>query len=339
MVSRWIPYILAGALAAPTFGWGVRGHSVINRVAIETLPEETPAFLNEHVDYIAFRSIIPDTWRGASEPFLKMVEDPNHGWFREQFAFLRTNEDIPRSRYEFVPALYKQRERIQETDPESARLMNVRGTGTMAYAAVETYERLKTGMRLWRAADDPRRRKFLELDIVGYAGRLGHYTGDGAQPLHVTIHHDGWQASNPNGYSTNPRIHGKMESAFVDLIELSPEDIRARVGTATALEDPFTSVLEHLERSYEDMGRVYLLDLEGAWEKADHAEARDLVYRCTANGARLLRDLIHTAWVESGMPGPRFAPGAGNPVSPENPLYNPETGSAPAHKGRRGGGK
>jgi len=42
---------------------------------------------------------LPDTWRGASEPYSKIFEDPNHGWFKEQFAFLET---IPRSRYEFV---------------------------------------------------------------------------------------------------------------------------------------------------------------------------------------------------------------------------------------------
>ena len=333
MLNRWIACILAGALAAPAFGWGVRGHSVINRVAVETLPADSPAFLREHVDYIAFRSIIPDTWRGAGEPFLKMLEDPNHGWFREQFGFMESIEEIPRSRYEFVIALYKERERIKKDDPESAQLMNVRWTGTMAYAAVETYEKIKTGMRLWRAADDPQRKKFLELDIVNYAGRLGHYAGDGAQPLHATIHHDGWQGPNPKGYSTDPRIHGKMESAFVDLIELKPDDIRERIGAARVLDDPFTSILEHLEAAHDDMERLYQLDLEGAWEQPEHEEAREMVFRCTASGARLLRDLIHTAWVESGKSAPRYLRGARSPISPENPLYNPETGSAPAHKG------
>lgn len=50
-------------------------------------------------DYIAGSASIPDTWRGASEPFSKIEEDPNHGWFREQFVFMK---EVPRSRYEFV---------------------------------------------------------------------------------------------------------------------------------------------------------------------------------------------------------------------------------------------
>ena len=335
MRNRPIALILAGALAAPAaYAWGLRGHATINRVAVETLPEDAPAFLGQHVDYIAFRSIVPDTWRGASEPFLKMLEDPNHGWFREQFDFLPGIESIPRSRYEFVLALYKERERIQADDPESAKLMNVRWTGTLPYAAVESYEKVKTAFRLWRMTDDAERKRFLELDAAHYIGRLGHYTGDGAQPLHATIHHDGWQGPNPEGYTTDPRIHGKMESAYVDLIELTPGDIRERIGPARRLEDPFTSILEHLETSHADIERLYQLDLAGAWEDKDHAEAREMVYRTTANGARLLRDLVYTAWVESGEEAPRYLPGARNPVSPENPLYNPETGSAPAPKGR-----
>ena len=56
-------------------------------------------FLKAHEDWIAYLSVIPDTWRRPSEPFIKMLEDPNHGWFKEQFAFMT---EIPRSRYEFV---------------------------------------------------------------------------------------------------------------------------------------------------------------------------------------------------------------------------------------------
>jgi len=33
---------------------------------------------------------------------------------------------------------------------------------------------------------------FIEHKIVFYAGWLGHYVGDGSQPLHTTIHYNGW---------------------------------------------------------------------------------------------------------------------------------------------------
>src|SRR5262245_62392880 len=83
--------------------WGGTAHRVINRVAVTALPDEVPPFVKRQIDWIGVRSITPDSWRIASEPFLKIEEDPNHGWFREQFAFMR---EIPRSRYEFVLALH-----------------------------------------------------------------------------------------------------------------------------------------------------------------------------------------------------------------------------------------
>ncbi len=320
-------------LALPALAWGPRAHAVINRVAVDSLPPGDLDFLKPHADYIVARASIPDSWRGVSEPFLKIVEDPNHGWFREQFEFLPTAR-MPRSRYEFVLALYKERERIKADNPTSAQLMNVRWTGTLPYAAVETFERLKTGMRLWRMAPDAQRKHFLELDIAHYIGRLGHYVGDGAQPMHVTIHHDGWVGPNPNNYSTDPRIHGKMETAFVNLIELSDTDILDRIGDAKRLDDPFQAMLEALDAARADVESIYQLDQKGAWEDAQHPQAREMVYRCSANGARLLRDLIYTAWLASGEPAVRGLRGAQNPISPENPMYNPETGSAPAPRSR-----
>jgi hypothetical protein len=93
---------------------------------VDTLPDDGPVFLKKYADYIAGSASIPDTWRQASEPFSKIEEDPNHGWFREQFSFMT---EVPRSRYEFVLALYRENLRIEKSDPENAHRMNVRWTG------------------------------------------------------------------------------------------------------------------------------------------------------------------------------------------------------------------
>src|SRR6476661_3169353 len=90
--------------------WGQTAHRVISRAAVKALPSDVPPFVGQQIDWIGLRSITPDSWRNASEPFAKIEEDPNHGWFMEQFAFMRT---IPRSRYEFVLALYDEYKRLQ----------------------------------------------------------------------------------------------------------------------------------------------------------------------------------------------------------------------------------
>lgn len=300
-------------------GWGVRGHQAINRAAVATLPDDGPAFLKAHQDWIAYLSIIPDSWRSPSEPALKILEDPNHGWFKEQFAMLPS---IPRSRYEFVLALEAEHRR------NPSPLTNVRWTGTLPYAAQENFERLRAAMRRYRSTLAARQdTKFVELEIAQYMGRLGHYTGDGAQPLHDTIHHDGWVGDNPAGYTRDPRIHGRMESQFVDLIAVEAQQLLPVMTPAKRLADPFLAILAHLDLAASFVEEVYQLDLAGAWTQTDHVRARALVYERLASGAALLRDLTYTAWLESAEPV-RFNR-ENNPIDPKNPAYNPATGSAP----------
>ncbi len=309
--------------------WGERGHHVVNRAAVRTIPEDGPTFLRAHEDWVVYFGPIPDSWRSASEPFQKILEDPNHGWFREQFAFM-TTADVPRSRYEFVLALDREHRRLVAAgDQKAAALTNVRWTGTLPYAAVETYEQMVAGMRRYRAALAQKAdTRFVELEIASYMGRLGHYMADGAQPLHDSIHHDGWQGANPKGYTTDPRVHGRFESRFVDLMQLSAETIQPVMPPPTVLADPFDAILAHLDDAGMFVEKVYQLDASGAFEDPANDEARGLVRRQIGRAATLLRDLAQTAWVRSAE-RPQMTPGD-NPVLSSHPKYNPATGSAPA---------
>lgn len=319
---------LAALLSVPTaaFPWGTRAHSVIDRTAVDALPADGPVFLKQYVDYIAGSASIPDTWRQASEPFSKIEEDPNHGWFREQFSFMKV---IPRSRYEFVLALYQENLRIQKSDPENAKRMNVRWTGTLPYAAAEVYGHLVADMRyLRRARAHGQDEKFLEQTCAFYVAWLGHYIGDGSQPLHDTIHHDGWQGPDPKGYTRDPKIHGRFESQYVDAIALSEGDILPRIGAPGHLDgDVFNLILGHLDQAATHVEAIYQLDKRNAFADPHDHEAREMVYERTADGARMLRDLVYRAWLESALPPAKVIP---NPIDQENPAYNPYTGSAPA---------
>lgn len=325
--------VLALLCPAPVFAWGPTAHRVISRVAVETLPPDVPAFLQREIDWIGVRTVVPDSWRAESEPFVKMEEDPNHEWYMEQFAFMTT---IPRSRTEFILALYDEHLRLKASDPAAAAMMNVRWAGTLPYQAVEIYERLKVAFRDWRALRTAGRdTKFVELDAAFLVGWLGHYIGDGAQPMHTSIHHDGWQGENPKNYTRDGALHWGFENDFVDLIGLKDEDIRSRVPPARTVADPFSGVLTFLGRSHNRVEQVYALDQQHAFANRDDREARELVYQCTTDAAALLRDLIYTAWTESAKPGAPIPPPAGFVPSNDvhHPRYNPATGSAPAEGG------
>jgi len=95
------------------------------------------------------------------------------------------------------------------------------------------------------------------------------------------------------------------------------------------LEDPWVAILDHMIEARGFVEDVYRLDLRGAFHAAKDPEAREFVYTRLASGAGFLRDLAHTAWIESAKPVPATAP-IDLPNNPDNPRYNPATGSAPA---------
>jgi hypothetical protein len=89
------------------------------------------------------------------------------------------------------------------------------------------------------------------------------------------------------------------------------------------------AILDHMLEARESVEEVYRLDLRSAFKDPKDADARKLIYTRLASGSSFLRDLVYTAWIESARSDPP-ATGAAVPNSPDNPNYNPATGSAPA---------
>lgn len=318
---------LALILTPAACPWASRGHAVIDAAAVDGLPADGPVFLKKYRDYISHSASIPDSWRDAEGLFSRIEEDPNHGWFKERLAFM--HGDYPRSRYEFVIELYKHYEQIRTTDPEAAQYMNVRWTGTLPYAAVETYERLVDDMRRLRKEKAAGRDTAdLEQTCAFLVYWMGHYIGDGSEPLHDTVNANGWKLPNPNGYSTKGSIHEDFENVLVNNMKLSEKDLLTRMPAPAHLRgDVFDNIIAFLDKSAARQEDIYKLDKAGVLMDASNAQSREMVYTCATDGAAMLRDMIYRAWLESGQPNPNVDK---SPVSVKNPRYNPETGSAPA---------
>src|ERR1700722_7813234 len=150
MTHRMIAALCIWVMSQPPLeAWGFRGHTVANLAAVEAIPADGPAFLKAYKAYIGHLGPVPDTWRSPSDPYLRISEDPNHGWYTESFDFIK---EIPRSRTEFTLRVYDEYLRVSKSDPERAKLLNIRYTGLQAYSMMEGYERVKAGMRLYRLA-------------------------------------------------------------------------------------------------------------------------------------------------------------------------------------------
>jgi len=330
--------------------WGVRGHTLANLAAVEGIPQDGPLILRQEKAYIGHLGTIPDTWRSPSEPFLRISEDANHSWYTEGFDFI---PNPPLSRTEFILRVHDEYLRVSKSDPDRAKLLNIRYTGLQAYSIMEGYERMKAGMRLYRHVSEPHQQGFgniaklyaaisplfqdpvqvkqmLLTDIAFYMGWTGHYAADAAMPLHDSIHHDGWAGDNPKGYTRDANIHSRFESEYVDLITTSEADVLQYVPKeARYLEDPWQAVLQHSLDSRNYVEDVYRIDLRGGFKNKDDKEAREFTYKRIAAGAAFLRDLAYTAWIDSAKPVPPVKP-EDQPQNPDNPRYNPAAGSAPA---------
>jgi hypothetical protein len=330
--------------------WGIRGHTLANLAAVEAIPPDGPVFLKAQKAYIGHLGTIPDTWRSVTEPFLRISEDANHSWYTEGFDFI---PDPPRSRTEFILRVHDEYLRAVKSDSDRAKLLNIRYTGLQAYSIMEGYERMKAGMRLYRGVSGPGQpgltniakvyagispmfqdpaqvKQMLATDIAFYMGWVGHYAADAAMPLHDSIHHDGWSGENPKGYTRDPKIHSRFETNYVDLIGATEGDLLQYMSkTARYLDDPWQAILKHSLDARNFVEDVYRLDQQHAFEKTDDHEARELVSKRMAAGAEFLRDLTYTAWIDSAKPVPPVK-ALDQPQNPDNPKYNPATGSSPA---------
>ncbi len=167
------------------------------------------------------------------------------------------------------------------------------------------WERLKAALREYRnlaaASQDTRP---VEQAILFYAGWLGHYVGDGSQPLHTTIQYNGWVGPNPHGYTTGHQIHWQFEGPFVAANIHEPE-VRARMTAPRAIDgDIFDSYVAYLRHTATYVERVYQLEKAGGFVGAGTAESREFTAERLAAGASMLRDMIYTAWLQSAEPVP-----------------------------------
>jgi TonB family protein len=292
--------LLLCLLAVPSsFGWGSKGHTMINRLAAESLPADVPAFLRtpEAIDEIAYLGPEPDRWRSRAEPELVAAQAPDH-FIDIEFADLIG--PLPRQRYQYIAALYA----YAAAHPDRAADVLPEKVGFQPYVVSEVWERLKSAMRDYRQLSaEHQDTQPVEAAILFYAGWLGHYVADGSQPLHVTINYNGWVGPNPNGYTTDHTIHWRFEGPFVDAA-ISASDVQPLVAPVHPIGDEWDDYLAYLRHSNSLVERVYQLDKEHGFDGTGTAAAKQFTAERLAAAASMLRDLYVAAWVKSAEPVP-----------------------------------
>jgi hypothetical protein len=280
----------------PARAWEHEGHRMINRLAVASLPADTPGFLRTQAaaDEIEYLGPEPDRWRSRAEPELSAAQSPEHFIDFEAADALGA---LPHKRLDFEAKVFAAGQR-----PEVI--------GLQPWEADEVWERLKAAMREYRAIlASGQDTKPVEAAILFYAGWLGHYVGDGSQPLHVTVNYNGWTGPNPNGYTTSHQIHHLFEGPFV-AANIHLPDVQAKMTPVKLIEgDMFDAYVAYLRHTATYVEKVYQLEKAGGFVGAGTPESRDFTAARLADGASMLRDMIYTAWVDSAQPVPDASAG------------------------------
>jgi hypothetical protein len=294
--------LMAAIAAAPSaaLAWGSTGHRMIGETAVRALPAEVPVFLRtpQAARDIGEFSREPDRSKGAGR-----VHDRD----RDAGHFLDIDDAgkvlggpslaaLPPTRADYETAL-----RAVGQDSWKA--------GYLPYSIIDRWQQLAIDFAYWRVlnaaeanpawaahrdffAADKRRR---EAQILEDAGALSHFVGDGSQPLHLTVHYNGWgDFPNPGGYST-AHLHGPFEGDLV-LATVRPEAVAAKVAPLSICECTIEAqAAAYLADTAKLVAPFYRMEKAGGLSPGD-PRGPALATQQIAVGASELRDMMVEAW-------------------------------------------
>jgi hypothetical protein len=278
--------------------WGLDGHRMAARAAVDALPGEIPGFFREGADVLVWLNPEPDRWRDRRFP------EMDEAWRYDHYIDL---ENIPgctslancailnesTDRWDFF-------ERLVKAGVENPKV----AVGFAPFGALELHQRLQASFARWRNESDPMIRGFLETRILQDAGVLGHFIMDLSQPHHTTIHFNGWdeaQVPNPEGYTTDRGFHSRFESRFVQT-HVRPEHVSAFMTRGPqVVGDAREAIFTYVWTSNSEVERLYQIDRDHGFgpESPPAQESLDFAASRIAEGALMLRDLWWSAWVSS----------------------------------------
>jgi len=304
---------------APAFAWGAEGHRIINGAAVRALPAGVPAFLRSTAahDEIALLGPEPDRIKGAGKP-LDDDDDPGH--------YVDVLDDGTIAGVAPLSALPVDRRAYGRALAGASPPADEYGQGYLPYSIADGWQHVVRDLAYWRAdvagetkaptaADraffhyDRTIREAVTLRDIGY---WGHFVGDASQPLHVTVHYNGWNGAhtnypNPSGFSNSHTLHARFETSLVRAVA-SEESVAHRMPAPALSSDPILAqVGRYLATTERFVPAVYRIEAAGGID-AHSPEATGLVLDRLAAGAAEMRDLIVEAWVASGSASVGYPP-------------------------------
>jgi hypothetical protein len=270
--TPFLPLLLAFSILTSTdaWGWGATAHRIINQNAVIHLPASMAALVAQQ-SFLAAHASDADNRKSSDT-----AEAPKH------YIDLESYPD-----YQNLP-------------PSLAVLINqygwatVKANGILPWATVWALDSLTEQFRRgdWSTAYQT-------------AADLGHYVGDGHQPLHCTVNYDGQLTGNRG-------IHSRYESTMINTFQAS---LVVVPDTVRYVEDPYAFALAYILHARAFVDSILLADdaakvtsgwsgsgtppstyYDALWAGTGHFTVM-LIQEATVN----LASLWYTAWVNAGL--------------------------------------
>jgi hypothetical protein len=300
------------ACTSPAFAWGTKGHTIVNHLAAASFAGRMPAFVTQpsSIYEIAYLGPELDTLKDSGESW---DDDYDTGHYLDlmddgTIAGVVRIDAMPKNRQEF--------NRVLETAHT-----NEYQQGYLPYAMLDGWQQLRKDFAYWRVDDylaqhgatpalrlrGQQNRAIEESLIRRDLGVWGHFVGDGSQPLHVTVHFNGWgKYPNPNGYTDDRHTHSMFESAFVNRYVsesmvaklMKPQSAFPAPAALLSQETVMASIMQYLSASAQTVPHLYDIEKAGGFAKGS-PDAVAFAASRLAVGATELRDLSVLAWQDS----------------------------------------
>jgi len=316
---RLLPLLLLVVAAPLARAWDYEGHRLVNQLALAGLPSDFPDFVQNPsaAERIAFLAGEPDRWKNVADLPLRHENNPDHYLDLEQLGWAGLDPaTVSPLRYQFALAFAAGRATHPDTFPAIDPLKDVDHTrewpGFLPWTIAEYFGRLKSAFSYLRAyaqgGGTATEIANAQSNIIYLMGVMGHFVGDGAQPLHDTVNHNGWVEANPHGYTTDSRFHAWIDGGFIAragirintlLPRARPAQVLPVAASAGATDPMFANVMRYLVAQNARVAPLYALEkagkLKGDGSPGD-AEGRAFIEEQLLRGGEMLGSIWLTAY-------------------------------------------
>ncbi len=308
------------------WAWGHSGHVGISQLAIQDLPEELPEFLRTDKAATRIGQLGPEADESKTTGLVTGVSSTGrvqtaqtvHDEERDPGHYIDIDENgVISGGVVNLSALPATREAFDTAQRSAANpgTQTQYTAGYLPYALLDGFQQVRKDFGIYRAlivglqtAASPEERSYFKYQIqlreqltIRDIGYWSHFVGDASQPMHVSIHYNGWgKYPNPNNYTTAP-IHAPFEGSFVHNF-INFDDVESLVrpyrDCSCAIEQ---RVPQYLAETLAQLVPAYEAAKASGDDNYQTAQPAELavVTRQLAAGIAELRDEIVDAWRQS----------------------------------------